>query len=108
MVASSNGDCVPVPVMIVKNLPNGSPCISAVSDLGNKAHPDDAINECHDLLLYNHKYDHGKINDMFTECLSICRDDGPHVATSKSKLKHCYVSFERNLNFLGECDDEQE
>lgn len=102
MVASDNGDCVAIPVamMIVKNLPNGSPCISAVNDLRNKIHQDDVINECHDLLLYNHKYNHGKINDMFTECLSIYKDDGQPNKLSKSKLKHCSVSFERNLNLL--------
>jgi hypothetical protein len=103
MVVSSGDDRAPKPIVFVKNLPNGSPCLSAVHDFGVKVHQENIIDECHEVLLGNHKYDHGKLNDIFTECLSIYNE---HASLKSSKLKHCSISFERNLNMLDVVDEE--
>ena len=102
MVVSNDDDRVPKPMVIVKNLPNGSPCLSATHDFGIKVHQDNIIHDCHEVLLSNHKYAHGKINDMFTNCLSIYNQ---HTSLKLSKLKHCSISFEKNLDMLGASDE---
>lgn len=86
-----------VPLVIVRNLPNGSPCISARHH--NKQY---SVDECHDVLLANHEYNHNKINDIFFNCLSLAiSTNGPSVVeTSTPKLKHCSISFQKNLNML--------
>ena len=85
------------PLVIVRNLPNGSPCISA-----RNHNTQYSVDECHDVLLANHKYDHNKINGIFIDCLSLAMSSNEPsvVETSTPKLKHCSISFQKNLNML--------
>lgn len=97
-----------VPIVIVRNLPNGSPSIAAMS---KKVSSDDTDTEdysiihCHDVLLANHKYEHRKLNVIFAECLQMATSPPQAPAPEfipalKRGLKHCSISFEKNLNLL--------
>lgn len=100
VISNDCDDRAPKHIVIVKVLPNGSPSLSAIQDscvevcLVSK---EDNINACHDILLSNHKYNHQKINDIFTECLCIHVEGTQH---KPQRLKHCSVSFEKNLHML--------
>lgn len=96
-----------VPVVIVRNLPNGSPSISATTSVASNDNNTDTdtdfITDCHNVLLANHEYEHRKLNDIFAECLQMAKSQSmlqANTSTMKRGLKHCSISFEKNLNLL--------
>lgn len=101
MVVSQDDDHIPKPVVFVKNLPNGSPCLSALHLSSIHVNQDENIIHCHNVLLSNHEYNHGKINDIYVECLYIHKNKEASPL-KLVKLKHCSVSFEKNLYMLDE------
>jgi hypothetical protein len=94
----NHSDEYSLPKIIVKNLPNGTPCISATTGEVDVLKNDENVYEYHDLLLRNDEYTHTKVSDIFIEYMNI------HVVNKASKqnstLKHCPVSFEKNLSML--------
>lgn len=85
------------PMVIVRNLPNGTPGISAFHDVNGMCNYCD-IYECHEVLLKNSNKYEIDIHDMFSYCLSICTGDIQTAPNTTSMLKHCCISFEKDLN----------
>jgi hypothetical protein len=91
-----------MPCFIIRNLPNGSPCLCASTGMMTTLQRVSPLYqyEIHDILLKNITKKHGgHVNDDFISYNNITKN-GDVEQKSKNLLRRSPVSFERNLNML--------